>query len=182
MPSAPIRRLRPWLDAARRRLTNAPFSTTRRLLLGTVALAAGGALWSRTLIAREYTAENVMAALCDRMLPASGAHPGALAAGVDRLVLADIAPLRDGAVLAQLVEDARALDFLELTAAEQDAVLSQVLHESGGEGATAVLRHVLDRAVRHYLASPASWQALGYRKPQPLGYPDFANCGGSGAA
>jgi len=182
MPSAPIGRLRPWLAAARRRLANTPFSTTRRLLLGTIALAAGGALWSRTLVAREYTAENVMAALCDRMLPASGEHPGALAAGIDRIVLADVAPLRDGAVLAQLVEDARNAGFLELTAEEQDALLSRVLHESGGDGATAVLRHVLDRAVRHYFASPASWPALGYRKPQPLGYPDFARCGGSDAA
>src|SRR5690606_41603414 len=72
----------------------------------------------------------ILAALCDRMLPASGQHPGALAAGIDRMVLADVAPLREGAVLAQLVEDARNVGFLELTAAEQDALLRSEEHTS----------------------------------------------------
>lgn len=129
--------------------------------------------WRRRTV---YDLESVVTATCDRLLPARGEHPGAVALGIHRLVIDELRATRGDDYLASLVALLRDHDFLDLSSEAQDDAISRFL-DRGRDRATALMfGNLLHRSVHHYLAHPGAWPALGYARPQPLGYPDYASC------
>jgi hypothetical protein len=116
--------------------------------------------------------QRVIRAVIDRLLPAHGPHPGALALGVDVEVLQLFESRRRGRLLLRAMH--RALDgdaFLELGPVEQDARISGLLAE---DSATyRFFRTLLHHATNAYFVKPESWGPFGYATPQPRGYPDY---------
>ncbi len=148
-------------------------------MLAGAALAAGGiGSWGPSR-ADGYTLESVVTELCDRMVPALGEHPGAVALGVHRSLIDDLERRWRPADQRTLVDIMRRARFLELPVADRDAALLRMLDDPEQPALTRVLASILHVTVRLYLGDAGSWAALGYRKPQPLGYPDYARCAGA---
>ncbi len=173
------RRQRPeWL---RWLLGDARFSSRRRTILAALVLLPAGAVsWFALRRAPVQDPRLVIEAVCDRLLPASGEHPGAIALGLHR-------PWVDGygahsEHLAPLVDRLARERFSTLDAAGQDAVLQQVLADETDTQARNVLRNVFRQVTRQYYTRPESWPALGYRQPQHLGYPEYSQCRSGKAA
>jgi len=155
----------------------------RREFLGAAALfffAPGRALAAE---ADRAESDAVVRALCDRIVPKHGAHPGALALGVDRRVLEwfERQPRRSRA-LAAAGDELRELSFERLSAGGRDAILARYLDPANDAPAARVLVVLRNAAVVYYFSSEASWKAIGYTQPQPNGYPDYARCRAGGGA
>lgn len=157
----------------------AAFSPRRRLLLAVVAGGTTGMLaWPRR---DGYTVETVLSAVCDSLLPASGRHPGALALALEQRIIDEWGAYNE-THRHSLLDALRAVNFLELDGTGRAAVLREMIDRRDNREAVSVLRTVLHSLVRHYLAHPAAWAALDYHKPQPDGYPDYADCTARGQA
>jgi hypothetical protein len=169
-------RIHHYIEKLRHAAGGSHFSPARRLLLAGSVLGAAGLGWFWSRRADAYTAESVVQAVCDRLLPAWEEHPGALATEIDRMVLEDLTRMSDGARLQSLVAAMREVRFLTLVEGERDATLRTMLGARDEAGISRTLQFMLNQSVRYYFSHPDSWHALDYRQPQPLGYPDYATC------
>lgn len=164
------------LERFRRAAAAYHFSPMRRLVLTGAALGTAGFGWFWSRGANDYTAESVIHAVCDRLLPAWGAHPGAIATEVHLLVLEDLRAMSDTGHLQALVTALHDVRFLDLSVDQQDGALQDMLRARYEPGISRTLQYVLNQSVKYYFSHPDSWHALDYRQPQPLGYPDYATC------
>lgn len=152
----------------------------RDFLIGGLLAAAGLA---PLLIGRfrtlEAGAEQIVARLCDVILPGNARSAGALDLGLDRELVADFRQTRRGRL--QLLAMAFGLggeDFLELTADDQRRAVAELLERHAAEGSRAprtarTVAWIYRECGTRYYASESAWGALGYRVPQPHGYPDY---------
>lgn len=163
-----MRQLRGWLGRWSR----------RRFL----ALLVVGVLRPRVLLAEprsalDERARKILGAVCDRFLPAHGSDPGALALGIDAEVAARFAQSRRARMTLELVtQELHAKGFLDLSHAQQEALLRDYLGGRIESPAARTFAPLLDLVVRLYYAKPQAWKTLDYRTPQPHGYPDYATC------
>jgi len=167
-----------WL---RRLLGEARFSARRRAILAALVLLPAGAVgWFGLRRDRAQDPRLIIEAVCNRLLPAWGEHPGAIALGLHRPWVDGYEASREH--LAPLVDRLARERFSALDAAGQDAVLRQVLADETDTQARNVLRNVFRQLARQYYTRPESWPALGYRQPQHMGYPEYTQCrAGKGA-
>jgi hypothetical protein len=118
-------------------------------------------------------ADEVLRTLCDHFIPASGKNPGALALGVDSTLLELFAQAPQGSLaLQQLASGLGGASFLELPSELQEARLRGALEAGPMSGQ---LNLILAFCTQNYYANPSAWVPLGYRTPQPNGYPDYAS-------
>jgi hypothetical protein len=154
----------------------------RAFLLAAALLGVGGApLGYRYFCHLEADAESVVRALCDLFVPGHDDVPGALALGIDRLVVDAFRETRRGRLrLLLLSQDLADVDFLALPADAQRALVRGDLDRAATGIAPPRRAAAIDEAyrecVRRYLTSPEAWTAIRYRTPQPHGYPDYAEC------
>ncbi len=161
------------IDTVRR---DGRFSPGRRLLLAGAAVAGAGLGWLGWRRRTVYDLETVVTAICDRILPPHGEHPGAVALDIHRTVLDELRDTRGDDHLDALVSLMHAHDFLDLAPAARDEVIARLLDRDRDRADAAMIGNILRRSVNQYLTHPGAWPALGYAKPQPLGYPDYASC------
>jgi len=122
-------------------------------------------------------AETTIRVLCDRFIPKYGAHPGALALGVDSQVLAWFrARTMRSVVLDSTVAELAREDFLELSSDAQNRLLAGYVDPQNRAATAEALRVVRNSAVVLYFSQRESWGPIGYRTPQPQGFPDYAVC------
>lgn len=168
-----------WRQRLRRiaRLPRATVSTPRRrLLLATAAgITAGGLAWLRPRRAAPG-AREILTLVADRLLPASGRNPGALALGLDESVL--FAGDESNWYVERLVAALAERGFTDLDDDGRDRELARILADDANPELARTLRYLLDRLVREYYSRPQSFAALDYRQPQPYGYPEYADCPG----
>lgn len=153
----------------------------RRFLLGFVLLL----LRPRNLWAAidSDAGEKTVRALCDRFVPKYGAHPGALALGVDAEVLAWFrAKKLRSVVLDSTVAELAREDFLALSNDAQDRLLAGYVDSKNGAATAEALRVLRNSVVVLYFSKRESWAPIAYRTPQPAGYPDYAECAKGRAA
>jgi len=153
----------------------------RAFLYGAVLLGVGAVpLGYRYFRVLEERAETVVKALCDLFIPGHGAVPGAVALGVDRLIVAAFCKTRRGRLrLLLLAQDLGDAEFLALNNDEQIAFLRRelALPNTGAPTRRAsTIDWIYAESVRLYLTNPEAWPAIRYRTPQPHGYPDYAEC------
>ena len=166
-----------------RRFNGSGFSASRRRVLMTTTglaatLAAGlsGWGWWRRRESRQdiATAEVILEALCDRLLPAWGEHPGVKTLGIDRQISVDF--LDQHSAAHDLIGSLRQARFISLDDHDKDALVRQLMTADDQPRTSRALRLLLHRLVRTYYAHPDAWPALGYQQPQPRGFPDYATC------
>lgn len=154
----------------------------RVFLLGAVLLGVGGAPFGYHYLRRlEEDAESVVRVLCDLFVPGHDDVPGAVALGIDRLLVDAFRATRRGRLrLLLLSQDLADADFLARRADDQRAFVRRELDRAATGGALPRRAAAIDEAyrecVQRYLTSPDAWAAIHYRTPQPHGYPDYAEC------
>ena len=118
-------------------------------------------------------APEVLRTLCDHFIPPVGVSPGALALGVDGKLLELFEQGPQGKLaLQQLATGLGGSAFLAMPRELQQMRLRGAL-ASGPM--SQQLNGILDFCTRSYYSNPGSWPSLGYRTPQPSGYPDYAS-------
>jgi len=153
----------------------------RVFLYGAVLLGVGAMpLGYRYFRVLEKGAETVVKALCDLFIPGHGAVPGAVALGVDRLIVEAFRKTRRGRLrLLLTAQDLGHAGFLALGQDEQIAFLRRELALSRSGAPTrraSTIDWIYAESVRLYLTNPEAWPAIRYRTPQPYGYPDYTEC------
>jgi len=145
----------------------------RTFLLGALVIGTGGIAMGRALFAGlDARCDLVVRSICDRIIPGHDGVPGALALGIDREVRDVFRERRRNTLeLLALVASLERGDFLALTSAEQSAVIRARL-----AAADETVSAIYFECTRRYLTRTDAWHALGYRTPQPHGYPDYAKC------
>jgi hypothetical protein len=154
----------------------------RQLLaaLGVLPVAGFLGYWIRHARGRREAAldpedAEAISRACDRFIPSVDGRPGAIGLGIDKTILRDWGRVpASEKVLAELGDRLGRDRFLSLEPDEQDAYLRKRLHRWKGSGP---FRWLLQRCVEGFYTHPQSWISLGYTKPQPKGYPDYARCG-----
>jgi len=147
----------------------------RRFLAGfAFLLLRPRALWAAV---ESDKAEATIRVLCDRFVPRYESHPGAVALGVDAEVLAwfrsrKIRSVVLDSTIAELAKD----NFLELSIEAQDRLLAGSVDAQNRAATAEALRVIRNSTVVLYYSKRESWKAIGYRMPQPAGYPDYATC------
>lgn len=146
-------------------------------MFGAVLLGVGVAPLGRYYRSLEQRAELLVRVLCDRFIPEHDDAPGAVALGLDREIVEVFrAKRRSRLRLLLLTWDLSADGFLAMTDAEQVAFLRRELDAVANGGASrksATIDEVYAECTRRYLVNPSAWAAIGYRTPQPHGYPDY---------
>jgi len=152
--------------------------TRRAFVFGAVLLGAAAApLGRRYFRSLEERAEVLVRVLCERFIPGHDDVPGAVALGLDREIVAMFrAKRRDHFRLLLSSWELSAAGFFTMTALEQRAFLREELASAlrghaGGRART--VDEVYVECTRRYLVDPGAWAAIGYRTPQPHGYPDY---------
>jgi hypothetical protein len=154
----------------------------RAFLFAAVFLGMSGApLGYRYFRGLEEDAEQAVTALCDLFVPGHDDVPGAVALGIDRLVVDAYRETRRGRLrLLLLSRDLADVDFLALPADAQRAFVRGELDRAATGGVllrrAAAIDEAYSECLRRYLTSPEAWSAIHYRTPQPHGYPDYAEC------
>ena len=151
--------------------------STRRVFVAFV-----GALFLRPSLAFAQSRDNglrapeVLRTLCDHFIPALGKSPGALALGIDGELLALFERAPQGRLaMQQLANGLGGAAFLAMPRELQKGRLRGAL-ASGPM--SQQLNLILGFCTQSYYSNPKAWMSLGYRTPQPGGYPDYAShCG-----
>lgn len=121
--------------------------------------------------------EKTIRALCDRFVPKYGAHPGAVALGIDSRVHAWFRARKlRSIVLDSTVAELERQNFRELPIDAQDRLLAGYIDSENREATAMALRVVSNATVVLYFSEREAWKPIGYRIPQPAGYPDYAEC------
>ncbi len=125
---------------------------------------------------RSARGPEILRAVCDHMIPASERGPGALELGLDAKLLSVFEQSEQGRLaLQRLAVSLGGRDFLRLPRKLQSARLQSEL-ESGE--LSRQLDLILSFCAQRYYSDPRAWSSIGYRTPQPGGYPDYASgCG-----
>jgi hypothetical protein len=118
-------------------------------------------------------APEVLRTLCDHFIPAFGKSPGALALGVDGKLLELFERAPQGRLaMQQLAAGLGGAAFLAMPRNLQKTRLRGAL-ASGPM--SRQLNLMLSFCTQSYYSDPRAWVSLGYRTPQPSGYPDYAS-------
>lgn len=153
----------------------------RGFLVGALIIAAGATPLFRRYFARiESHVDETLRLLCDRILPGHASAPSAVSLGIDREIRSIFELTRRGRL--RLLALVAALDHADFFAADPDdqasairAYLAEAAEDGFSPAATAI-QTIYVECVRRYYTNPAAWGALGYRIPQPHGYPDYEEC------
>jgi hypothetical protein len=118
-------------------------------------------------------APEVLRTLCDHFIPAFEKSPGALALGIDGKLLELFERAPQGRLaMQQLANGLGGSAFLAMPRELQKVRLRGAL-TSGPM--SQQLNLILSFCTQSYYSNPGSWGSLGYRTPQPNGYPDYAS-------
>lgn len=124
------------------------------------------------------TDRRVIAALVDVFLPAHASNAGGLALGVDAKIDEILHPEgQRNSGLRMLSYYLGSEEFLALSAERRSERVRKHMQESA---ISKPLRVFLDVCLREYYTDPRSWTSIGYRTPQPTGYPEYADCPADG--
>ncbi len=166
---------------------NAPALTPRgafrrRLAIGVVALSGlpAGFLWWRRRVPPP-TLESMFALVADRLLPASADNPGAVALGLVPRILAGLnrgtGSDQQQSLLQEALDQLIETGFHDMDPDARDAYLEPIIQGRVAGPAAILIQRFFNRLIRVYYAREESWAAIGYRRPQPLGYPEYTTCG-----
>jgi len=152
-----------------------------RRVTGFVLLGSADLLLRRPgATARDLDVGGTVGAIVDHLVPAADL-PGAVALGIDRQILAaaDADPELSALLLNGIrwfdaaAREFRAVNFSELTAAEQRSLLERAERNGDSDGAS-LFASLRQRTMLLYYAHPRILAAFRYAgPPQPDGFPDF---------
>lgn len=120
------------------------------------------------------TDRAVVTALVGFFLPPYSAHPGGLALGIDARINGVLH--RGGKSNKMLRMVSHNLGGSEFVAMGIKARAERIRSHLDGSPISTPLRKFLYICTQEYFTDARSWGPLGYRTPQPLGYPDYASC------
>ena len=116
----------------------------------------------------------VVRTISDRIIPGHGDVPGAVALGIDREILEVFRKTRRTTSICSCSPGARGHRFLH---AGRRPSRKRSSARTAAERRRQDDDDDLQECVRRYLTRTEAWAALGYRTPQPHGYPDYTQCG-----
>jgi len=120
------------------------------------------------------TDRAVISALVDFFLPPHASHPGGLALGVDATI--DGALHRGGKSNKLMRLSSFHLGGSEFVTLPSAARAQRIRSHLEGSPISTPLLKFLGVCTQEYFTDARSWAPIGYRTPQPLGYPDYADC------
>ena len=161
----------------------------RKFILGSILVSLGGAGLGRyVFLEHERESAALVRALCDHFVPGHGTAPSAAALGIDVEIVDLLRTTRRswiGLFGLRRTLDARGFDALNndaqraSLAADLETVADARAASRPPPREAALVDTIYRECTRRYLTRPEGWAALGYRTPQPHGYPDYTSCSAS---